>query len=758
MKKNFFIFALFFLLSLIYISCSQLEFQEVSKTPIKEGYGRVNLILNANDSSSLIQDKSVYSRTILMPDCSNSSLVITATCDGEEDVEKTFGSYETSVSLELKADKEWEIEVKRCVKNSTEDMVEIFSGKSKITVKNGETSTCSVKLNPVISDDTENTGDLYFEFNFSDSSEFYYSIECPEIVLLSSNSGDDGESNAVSIVSKTINNINAGKYRIKLGLIPKSDTISDYTSIRVYKYFDVYIYPNLTTSVWLDGNTTSTQYFFSAQNFSDNSTSVNYSLTVGGQGSGNFSFPLTVDSGTQCTLTVAQTVPGQKIEVYYGSGANIPTINPSAQPTLAGEGDSQTATLTYNFTVTQTSKLYFYVYSPDGSAIFNSETWEFTVENPYDSALSDSYSFATKLGWSTSDDFSLAEDKTGTLSLSSGDTVNIYTAQELYQLSMYVQNGKNTSGVTFNLNADVDLNEISSWTPIGTASSKAFKGSFNGNNKTIVNLAIENYTSENCGFFGYLSDGSVVKDIILKDCNISGGENTGGIAGYAKSSITNCKVCGKISGSSNVGGIAGYAISTTIDGCVNNCEISGTSPCVGGIVGETYLNNVTVKNCVNLNTVSSTSTCAGGIVGDASGGITILNCANFGNVSTTGTISCGGIGGGPSYEFTMKNCYGVGKVHVNNTDDFFALLSSSSAVVTNCYYDSNLSPHEENRTIDGTSAINFADSGYSYYDFATSLASSDTTSPYLNALTDNNYTYTKDGITYPLPVSLEGLE
>ena len=72
----------------------------------------------------------------------------------------------------------------------------------------------------------------------------------------------------------------------------------------------------------------------------------------------------------------------------------------------------------------------------------------------------------------------------------------INTVSDLVQLSNEVSIGKTYEGQTVTLNSNLDLSEIDNFQPIGLTASLPFKGSFNGNHKTISNLLY----IRNCNF------------------------------------------------------------------------------------------------------------------------------------------------------------------------------------------------------------------------------------------------------------------
>ena len=204
----------------------------------------------------------------------------------------------------------------------------------------------------------------------------------------------------------------------------------------------------------------------------------------------------------------------------------------------------------------------------------------------------------------------------------------------------------NTSGHYILMN-DLDLNG-SDWKPIGEFSNGIntfFEGTFDGNGKAISNFTIfgsyGNY--DNIGFFKFIEKNGTVKNLVLKDVQIKGGQFAGCVAGYNKGTIENCHVINAtIENEGYAGGITGS--SQTV---ISNCSFNGSikSITAGGIVGtnigdlKSCFTNSNIEGMESKNMISGS---AGGIAG-----------ANFGvieNSYSVGTIKgedfTGGIAGG----------------------------------------------------------------------------------------------------------------
>lgn len=178
------------------------------------------------------------------------------------------------------------------------------------------------------------------------------------------------------------------------------------------------------------------------------------------------------------------------------------------------------------------------------------------------------------------------------------------SAQGMFWFAREVNiNNKTFSGNTIKLKNNIDLNN-QPWTPIGQTGYTQFKGTFDGNGKTIYNLTIDTTNEENrgsnhsTGLFGWLN-GATVRNLTIDGANISGSHNVAGIAGYLESS------------------------GCTVDNChVKNAEISCTlynndlngDKC-GAIVAYANNSGVLVNNCTAENCTITASRDAGQIVG-----------------------------------------------------------------------------------------------------------------------------------------------
>lgn len=203
-----------------------------------------------------------------------------------------------------------------------------------------------------------------------------------------------------------------------------------------------------------------------------------------------------------------------------------------------------------------------------------------------------------------------------------GEVYLIQSAQDMQTLAQLVNTSKEVEpgvaarSASYLLTRDIDLSVYctgeAGWVPIGCGpeegeeETREFNGTFDGGNHVVTGLYINLPGGEYQGLFGYLygnpdnaeyqdSGRTVIKNLYIKDCDITGGRYVGGVmGGMAIMSglqnegdlyIENCHVTGKITGFDSTGGITGAA------SAVENCSFTGTVKAysaAGGIAGIAY--------------------------------------------------------------------------------------------------------------------------------------------------------------------------
>ena len=318
------------------------------------------------------------------------------------------------------------------------------------------------------------------------------------------------------------------------------------------------------------------------------------------------------------------------------------------------------------------------------------------------------------------------------------DTPYIITkAEELAWFRNQVNGGKNKICAKIADNVEVidlkdfchaedvsqNLKELS-WVPIGTAN-KPYKGTFDGNNKTITNLYIKT-AHNNVGFFCMIM-GATIQDLIFDNAKVENGSTTytkalctGILAGGSDAGTNppshikgikttkNCTVIGQ----NDTGGIVGNACNINIENCENRSSVKGESY-VGGIAGNYYYKNI--KRCTNygtVETVKNDSQRTGGIIGYANG-TSIEDCANYGKLTSKGWYY-GGIAGEMRGNSSIQNVFSYGDMTYTYAPgiiigyvDRNSTLTAKGIVAYN--KEALLNNSSENIKIVGTGSLTFED-------------------------------------------------
>jgi|GEM_PF-1619428 GLUG domain-containing protein len=264
------------------------------------------------------------------------------------------------------------------------------------------------------------------------------------------------------------------------------------------------------------------------------------------------------------------------------------------------------------------------------------------------------------------------------IELASDGTYNIVSAAGVKSLAELVNAGDNFEGKTIVLTADANLGG-EEWMPIGngtrsgqTYTGNAFKGTFDGNGKTISGLKITNRSgSDAAGLIGVL-DGGTVKNLTLDvDINVSDNNDlAAGCVGLLTNNgiVENVTVSGNVKSVKAAAGIVSRVIkSGTVRNCHNHATVSGTSYNIGGIVGAAYYDNegMTIESCTNDGAISGTYA-VGGIAGLSVA--EVKNCSNSATITGNGT-SVGGVIGEQQNAGSITGCSNTGNV-VNNTEAY----------------------------------------------------------------------------------------
>lgn len=274
----------------------------------------------------------------------------------------------------------------------------------------------------------------------------------------------------------------------------------------------------------------------------------------------------------------------------------------------------------------------------------------------------------------------------------------ISTVEKLLELADSADN--TVLSKNYKLASDLDL-AGKTFTGIGSTE-HPFTGRFDGQNNTISNVTVSG-SGANAGFFNVIK-GATVKNLNLKNVDITGKTNVGGLVGYAQaelnisdlsqnkaSLIGRCTVTGKVTGESCIGGLVGlnegatnadtgFSTACSVHKCVADVTVTGTGSGIdannklGGLVGE----NSGIITDSSVSGRVSGGNMAGGLAGSNTG--SIYDSHASGTVS--GTANLGGFVGSSTGDGTVKNCYSTGDVSgENNTGSFAGAINNADTAV-----------------------------------------------------------------------------
>ena len=267
-----------------------------------------------------------------------------------------------------------------------------------------------------------------------------------------------------------------------------------------------------------------------------------------------------------------------------------------------------------------------------------------------------------------------------------------YTASTAEELLAWAEAVQTDPTLNITLTDNITLTG-EKWTPISD-----YAGTFDGNNKTITGLTINQSTTDNIGLFTSIAESGTVKNLTLDNVDITAGSNVGAIAGQNRGTIENCSVSGSVKGSSDngyVGGIAGWHRGGSITDCHSSATAKGIAY-VGGIAGQS---DATITACYSTGDVTATKNSwdysfAGGVVGYSNGAF-LIACYATGSVSGGGNFVGGVVGSNGNG--TLTACYHATGEVSGTSGSTGGVVGRNlqnigfTTIVTACYWDNNQS-------------------------------------------------------------------
>lgn len=275
----------------------------------------------------------------------------------------------------------------------------------------------------------------------------------------------------------------------------------------------------------------------------------------------------------------------------------------------------------------------------------------------------------------------------------------ISTAQHLKDLSNYINAGFYMEGVHFKLKNNIDLSSEcgegkGNWIPrIGTDGDDfgaddtplGFKGTFDGDGKTISGLYFNDSEEGEIALFGCIAVGGTLKNLHVQG-NITAYWYSAGLVANNWGTVSGCTFTGSVTTDSyGAGGIVGSNGGTVI-GCSNSGTINSENGESGGVVG--YMGGGNIKACYNTGTMKGNV--KGGIVGEinyAGGNVTIDACYHTSETPVVGNINESTVAISNCYwsEISVENAVGTGSATTvtggGQTDNWSAAMTAMNTAL-----------------------------------------------------------------------------
>lgn len=328
-----------------------------------------------------------------------------------------------------------------------------------------------------------------------------------------------------------------------------------------------------------------------------------------------------VTEGTTLTVSTTATFQGYETAINVeGTGASLNegtlTVGTANVTVSAVKGTPIDYTITYNL---------------DGGTASNPltytiETEKFTLSNPIKAGYTFTGWSGTGLEGEANMTVTIAKGSTGDRSYTAhwtsaiGDTngdwnghaatsfATINTSAKTLsiaseaEMALLSKDASTYADYTVTLTADINLKDYF-WTPIA-----GFNGTFDGQGHTISGVMINNSSSDDQGLFGVFGKSAKVRNLVIANSYISGGNNTGAVVGATDgtsedaSLIENCHVMESVTitgtEGANYGGIAGFSGGSII-ACSSAAMMSAQGNNTAGIVGSGYM----IDQCLYYGTI-----------------------------------------------------------------------------------------------------------------------------------------------------------
>jgi len=225
-----------------------------------------------------------------------------------------------------------------------------------------------------------------------------------------------------------------------------------------------------------------------------------------------------------------------------------------------------------------------------------------------------------------------------------------------------LQNIRDDVYADYSLINNIDCTETQTW---------------DGNGFDVEALFIDKSSSNYNALFSKILDGAVIKDLNLKNVDITGINHNSALVAYNRGTIENCGVTGQITSTNQyAAGLVSHNYGTIINS-YSEATIRSDSHHAGGLTAHNY---DTISNSYASGDVSSGASYAAGI--------SVHNNGHISDSYSTGNIYSPSYAAGlvANNQDNIVNSYAVGSV--NGNDHLGGLVASGTAsLVSNSYWD-----------------------------------------------------------------------
>ncbi|MBN1125778.1 MAG: hypothetical protein JXA82_12280 [Sedimentisphaerales bacterium] len=231
----------------------------------------------------------------------------------------------------------------------------------------------------------------------------------------------------------------------------------------------------------------------------------------------------------------------------------------------------------------------------------------------------------------------------------------------------------------FILISNIDMSNIN-FTHAVIAYGNSFEGILDGDSHVISNLVISDQDQDNASLFYRIGHEGQVMNLGLKNINIVGRNESGGLCGENKGTISQSYAIGTVRGVTYVGGLCGKNYYGLIHQCYTKGVVTGDGY-IGGLCGDNESDEI-------CETYAESTVTGDYYVGGLCGGNQSSISLSYATGNVTGNNYVGGLCGLNSGLGEISSCYAVGVVNgINKVGGMCGENWGEDSSIYSCYWD-----------------------------------------------------------------------